>query len=71
MRCCPFSPTAVGYLSQRVDLLSLGDQKTKWASVPNPNDSIVSPIFCKGTGSFTSHAPLGMPQNARRLIDKQ
>jgi hypothetical protein len=52
-------------------LLGLGDQKTKLINAPIPYESTVSPISCKGTSSFTSHDPLGMPQNATRWINRR
>jgi hypothetical protein len=52
-------------------LLDLGDQKIKWASAPIPHESTVSPTSYKGTCGFTSHGPLGMPENATRLISRR
>jgi hypothetical protein len=66
----PLFPNSSGCSSQREALLGLGDQKTKWASVPIPHKSTVIPTSCKGTGGFTSHGPLGMPQKCHKA-DKQ
>jgi hypothetical protein len=67
----PLPPTAVGCLSQRENLLGLWDQKTKGTHVPIPHESTVGPTSCTGMDSFTSHGPLGMPQNATRLTSRR
>jgi hypothetical protein len=47
------------------------DRKTKKPSAPIPHESTVGAISCKGTGGFTSLGPLGISQNASRLINRR
>jgi hypothetical protein len=51
----------------RGGLIGSGGSEDKMSQCLIPLESTVSPTSCKGTCTFTSHGPLGMPQNATRL----
>jgi hypothetical protein len=51
--------------------VGFGGSKDKMSQCPISHESTMNPTSCKGTCTFTSHGPLGMPQNATKPINRR